>query len=74
MAQVTLYMPEALLEKLRGRARERGKSLSAYVVEQLERRQSGRRWPAGFEDLYGSWEGPLEPPDDPAPEEPDRLR
>ena len=58
MAQVTIYLPDELAERLRREAKKAGTSLSGYIAA-LANRKPGRatRWPVGFEQLYGSWEG-----------------
>lgn len=62
MAQVTLYLPEAVEKQLRIRARRARKSLSAYVVELVSRELRPERRPPGFADLYGSCSGKLTAP------------
>ena len=57
MAQVTIYLPDDLAERLRREAKKAGTSLSAYIAALAERKPGRRRWPPGFEKLYGSWEG-----------------
>jgi hypothetical protein len=58
MAQVTIYLPDELAERLRREAKKAGTSLSGYIAS-IANRKPGRtgRWPVGFEKLYGSWEG-----------------
>lgn len=74
MPQVTLYMPESLLERLRARALRSGRSLSSYVVDLLETRRGEPGWPKGFASLYGSWEGRFPVPEDPSPDDLDELK
>jgi hypothetical protein len=57
MAQVTIYLPDELAERLRREAKKAGLSLSAYIASLATRKPGRSRWPAGFERLYGSWEG-----------------
>jgi hypothetical protein len=57
MAQVTIYLPDDLAERLRREAKRSGRSLSAYIAELAERKPPRRKWPPGFERLYGSWQG-----------------
>ena len=53
MAQLSLYLDDDTMERLRRRAEERHTSLSKYVSD-LVRRDLGSGWPPGFLDLYGS--------------------
>jgi hypothetical protein len=69
MSQLTIYVPEQVLKRLRAAARRQKKSVSAYVVDLLVGRERGAGWPSGFEDLYGSTEGSLPAIDD-VPAEP----
>ena len=72
VAQITLYVPDAIAKKLRADARRAKKSLSAYVTELAAgRRESG--FPKWFLELEGSCKGTLVTPDDPPPDEPDAL-
>jgi hypothetical protein len=68
MSQLTVYLPEAVLRKLRAGARRARKSVSAYVTELLERREKPAEWPDGFRELYGSCRGTLPEIDDTEPE------
>jgi len=70
---VTLYVPDAVLRKLRADARRAKKSLSAYVAELAAGRSRHRGFPRSFLDLQGSCQGTLVPPEDPPPDEPDAL-
>jgi hypothetical protein len=54
MAQITLYVPDHLAERIRREARRAGKSLSAYMVDLVAGRTHASGWPAGFARLYGS--------------------
>jgi hypothetical protein len=57
MAQVTIYLPDELADRLRREAKKAGTSLSGYIATLATRKPARGRWPAGFEQLYGSWEG-----------------
>jgi hypothetical protein len=59
MSQLTIYLPDAVLRKLRAGARKARKSVSSYVSDLLERREKPAQWPEGFRDLYGSCKGTL---------------
>jgi hypothetical protein len=72
VAQITLYVPDAVAKKLRADARRAKKSLSAYVTELAAgRRESG--FPKWFLELEGSCRGTFVAPDDPPPDEPEAL-
>jgi len=72
MAQLTIYLPEPVLRRLRAGSRRAKKSVSAYVSELLSRRESKAQWPDGFRELYGSCRGELpdvaDLPAEPGPE------
>ena len=70
LAQITLYVPDAVARKLRADARRAKKSLSAYVTELAGGRRTSA-FPASFFELEGSARGSLVLPDDPPPDEPD---
>jgi hypothetical protein len=59
VSQLTIYLPEAVLRKLRAGARGARKSVSAYVTDMLERRDAPTEWPKGFPELYGSCRGTM---------------
>ena len=68
MAQVCLYMDDALVEELRSDAKQAGASLSRHIVNELRARKLSCGWPSGFFDLYGCLaddESFAEPPDQP---------
>ena len=73
MAQITIYIPDAVAQRLRSAARRAKKSLSAYLTELASGRCEHRAWPKWFLDLQGSCRGTLKIPDDPPPEEPVAL-
>jgi hypothetical protein len=72
VAQITLYVPDAVAQKLRADARRAKKSLSAYVTELASGRRA-RAFPDWFLELGGSSGGTLVAPDDPPPDEPEEL-
>jgi hypothetical protein len=73
MPQLNCYVPEDVAEKVRAAASREGKPVSRYLAE-LVRRDVGVGWPEGyFERVLGSWQGKLERPDDPPPQERDGL-
>lgn len=68
MAQVTLYLPDKIADRLKRAATKSGQSVSAFVTALAERELSPGKWPASLERLYGAWEGdfivaPDAPPD-----------
>lgn len=63
MPQLHLYVPDAVAERLRSKAKERGMSLSGYLAEIAGREVGGEEWPRGFfEEVLGGWAGELERP------------
>ena len=54
MAQVTLYMDEDTLARVREAAEAAGVSVSAWV-SQLVRERTRREWPPGVAELAGAW-------------------
>lgn len=52
MAQLSLYIDDLTMERLRARAEEGRRSLSAYVVD-LVRCDLEEEWPPGLFELYG---------------------
>jgi len=73
MAQVTIYLPDELAERLRRQAKKEGQSLSAFVAALATGNRSRTRWPAGFAKLFGSWEGEFSEIEDLTIEEPEPL-
>ena len=71
MAQVTIYLSDAILSEARRRAKRQKKSLSAYFSEILARETTQDQWPQSFVDLLNQGEGDLTEPADPPPEEVD---
>jgi hypothetical protein len=69
MAQVTLYLPGDVADRIRREARKSGKSLSAYVTELAARELAPAKWPRGFSRLYGSWVGRFPAVDDAPPDD-----
>ena len=58
MAQITLYLPDAVAARIRNEAKRSGKSLSAYMAELATGGVPASGWPVGFARLYGSCELP----------------
>ena len=68
MAQVTMYLPDKIADRLRRAAAKSGQSVSAFVTALAERELSPGKWPPSLGRLYGTWEGdfivgPDAPPD-----------
>jgi len=73
VAQITIYVPDAVARRLKREAQRARKSLSAYLTELASRRTAAGRWPPGFLELQGSCKGSLEVPEDLPPDEPAPL-
>ena len=73
MAQVTIYLPDELIEEARERARSAERSLSAWVGELVRRETTVREWPKSLVDLLAHGRGDLVEPDDPPPEDIEAL-
>lgn len=54
MAQVTLYLDEETIERVRRAARASGLSQSRWLA-QLVREKTAREWPAVVKEMAGSW-------------------
>ncbi len=54
MAQVTLYMDDETLGRMRTAAEAAGVSMSAWLA-QLVRERTRREWPAAVAALAGAW-------------------
>lgn len=69
MAQITIYMPDAVAREVKLQARRAKKTVSGYLVSlATERTRGKKRWPKQFLATYGSWEGKFPALDDPPPE------
>ena len=73
MAQVTVYLPEDVLETARKRAGEQNSSLSAWIST-LIRRESVTEWPNSLVSLLHHGSADLVEPDDPPPEDVETFR
>jgi hypothetical protein len=69
MAQVTVYLPDDVLEAARREAAQKKTSLSAYLCELLTRQTRPRAWPEQLVDLLTRGSGDLVEPEDPPPED-----
>lgn len=74
MAQVTIYLPEAVAAATRKRARRANKSVSAWIAELIERETGMRTWPKALLDVLSSGGGGIVEPEDPPPEDVDPVR
>jgi len=54
MAQVTLYLDEETIKRLRRAARASGLSQSRWLAE-LVREKTARQWPDAVRELAGAW-------------------
>ena len=73
MAQITLYLPDAIAIRIKQEAKKAHKSLSAYVTELASKRVAPSGWPVRFSRLYGSWRGEFPDLADPPPDDIDGL-
>ena len=69
MAQVTIYLPDNLIQEARQRAKNKERSLSAWVAELVRRETTAQAWPKSLVDLLNHGGGSLVEPDDPPPED-----
>lgn len=69
MAQLTIYLPEDLIQEARKRASKEEQSVSAWIAELVRRETTGKAWPKSFVDLLTHGGGDLVEPDDPPPED-----
>ena len=74
MAQLTIYLPDAVAAAARRGARRAKKSLSSYVAAIVEREARGRAWPKDLQDVLTRGNGDLVEPDDPPPEDVAELK
>lgn len=68
VAQVTIYLPDPIEQAVRREAKRARKSVSAYLADLARAKVARRRWPAGFERLFGSWSGDFPDVSDRRPE------
>ena len=63
MAQLHCYIPDAIAEKFKQKAKESNLSTSKYLALLVKKETTGR-WPDEYFELAGSWQGsPLNRPD-----------
>jgi hypothetical protein len=74
MAQVTLYLPDDVEKLVRKRAREARTSISGYLTGLLTREVAPPRWPRALLSVLDEGRGDLAIPDDPPPEDVERIR
>jgi hypothetical protein len=69
VAQLNLYVPNEVADRLKREAAHEGLSLSGYVLRKLEP-TPGDSWPEGyFDSVCGFLQEDICPPDDPPPDE-----
>lgn len=73
MAQVTVYLPEDVIQEARERAKAEERSLSAWLADLVRRETSDQEWPQRFIELLESKGADLVEPEDPPPEEVEAL-
>ena len=73
MAQVTVYLPQDVLDTARKLANEQNRSLSAWLSG-LVRRETVSEWPEGLVDLLHHGSADLLEPEDPPPEDVEAFR
>lgn len=70
MPQLNLYVPAGMDQDLRRRAKQAGKSLSAYILDVFRGQSRQASWPKGFfTKMAGGWQGTLPVIDRPPPED-----
>lgn len=56
MAQLHFYIPDAIAEKIKAKAKTAHLSVSKYMAE-LAKREVETQWPDDYFELFGSWHG-----------------
>lgn len=54
MAQLNVYVPDDLEERIKSEARREGKSVSAFVLEAVQKKIGPRQWSSAFMGLLDS--------------------
>jgi hypothetical protein len=76
MAQLFFYVPDAVAEDLRRKARNEGLSLSKYIAKQVTPPTDEKGWPIGYFEYFRN--NPISDdflePDDPPPPSSDAER
>ena len=57
MAQLNLYVPDELEERIKERAKREGKSVSLFVTDLVRKSVSPRAWTKEFISTFGGWGG-----------------
>ena len=71
MAQVTIYLPEALARELKQRSRRAGKSVSSLLADLAAGATRTSGWPEGWLQLFGTLDRDFPAIDDPPPDDHD---
>jgi len=74
MAQVTIYLRDAIAAAAKQRAKRSGKSMSAWITDVLERELGAKKWPPALIELLTHGSGDLVEPEDPPPEDEEIVR
>lgn len=73
MAQLTIYLPEDLLDEIKREASRAGKSVSAFLADIASAQLRPRKPSKELRALYGSWKGSFPELEDAPPKERDSL-
>lgn len=57
MAQLNVYVPDELEEKIRSLAQQEGKSVSSFLMELVREKFAPKEWKKEFLKVLGGWEG-----------------
>ena len=70
MPQLNLYVPRDLEKEIRKEAKQRGKSISAYLMDLFRQKTSHKEWRKDFfREVVGGWKGDFPAPERKLPEE-----
>lgn len=59
MAQLNVYVPDELEEKIKSVAQQEGKSVSSFLAELIRDKFAPKEWKKDFLKVLGRWEGEL---------------
>ena len=69
MAQITIYLPDDMAQRIKREARRRRKSVSAFIADLATQRSPTSSWSKEILTLQGRCKGSLDAPEDPPPED-----